>query len=186
MRQISVKYGFLDDFEAAKTDKDAGDPASLYETRFTSYGAQSKVFFISTPETKQTSKIEPLYLRGDQRKWHVPCPCCGEQIVLEWKTKGRDNKDAGITWKLDEDNRLIKDSVGYTCQKCGGFFKDNVKHEINLAGEWIPTAKGEDETFKSYHLSSLNAPAGMADWADYVQKVPSGMPSKQAYKNTRV
>ena len=192
MRQISAKYGFLDDFEAAKTDKDAGDPASLFETRFTSYGAQSKIFYISTPETKQTSKIEPLYKRGDQRKWHVPCPCCGSYIVLEWKTKSKDNKDAGITWKLDDDGVLIKDSVGYTCQDCGGFFKDNIKYDLNLAGEWKPTARAEDHTFKSYHLSALYAPAGMSDWADCVQKFlvacppnkPTKIPEYKTFLNT--
>ncbi|NRA92339.1 MAG: phage terminase large subunit family protein, partial [Psychroserpens sp.] len=192
MRQISAKYGFLDDFEAAKTDKDAGDAASLFETRFTSYGPQAKIFYISTPEVKQKSNIEPLYDRGDKRKWHVPCPCCGDYITLEWKTKGKDGKKAGITWELDSEDKLIKESVGYTCQSCGGFFKDNIKHELNLAGEWKPTARAEDETFRSYHLSSLYAPAGMSDWADCVQKFlvacppnkPTKIPEYKTFINT--
>lgn len=169
MRQISAKILLLDDFEAAGTSKDAGAADSLFETRATSFGNQAKIFYISTPEIKQKSKIEPLYLRGDQRKWFIPCPCCGEYINLEWKTTGSNGKRAGMTWKLDDNFKLIKDSVGYICQSCGDTFTDKEKHTFNLAGEWRPTAIPEDETFKSYHLSSLYSPSGMTSWAGYVQ-----------------
>jgi len=121
MRQISVQYGFLDDFEAAPADKRAGGAAKLFETRFDSYFDKMKIFYISTPETKHNSNIEPLYNRGDQRKYFVPCPCCGDFITLEWKTKSKRGKKAGITYKLDDDKELIKGSVGYTCQSCEEF-----------------------------------------------------------------
>lgn len=192
MRQISAKYGFLDDFEAAKNDKSAGSAASLFETRFSSYGNQMKIFYISTPETKQTSNIEPLYERGDKRKWFIPCPCCGSYINLEWKIIGRDGKRAGITWKLDSENKLIPESVGYVCQDCGDFFTDQNKHEFNLKGEWRPTQRSEDETFRSYHLSSLYSPAGMSGWVDHVQQflvacppdAPTKIPEYKTFLNT--
>mgnify|MGYP000268258048 CR=1 FL=1 len=54
MRQVSAQIGFLDDFEAAPSDKDAGAAYGLFQTRFAAYGDRAKVFMISTPEVKQT------------------------------------------------------------------------------------------------------------------------------------
>ena len=86
MRQISVQIMFLDDFEAAKSNNKGGSAISLYETRSDMYAEKRKVYVISSPEVKETSHIYPLYLQGDQRKWHVPCPKCGDYIVLEWES----------------------------------------------------------------------------------------------------
>lgn len=169
MRQISVQVGFLDDFEAAPVDKTAGGAASLFRTRFKSYGDSKKIFWISTPEVKHLSNIEPLFLRGDQRKYHVPCPACGEYIVLEWRVIGANGKKAGIVWEIENDE-LIEDSVGYVCQSCGEFFSEGHKYDMNLAGEWKPTARQKDPSFFSYHISALYAPPGMDDWVHYVRE----------------
>lgn len=187
MRQISAQYGFLDDFEAAPVDPDAGSADSLFRTRFTSFGDSRKIFWISTPEVKHTSNIEPLYEEGDQRKWHVPCPCCGTMIILEWKTTGTNGKHAGIIYKLDKDGDLIEESVGYRCQECGDDFHEGHKHDMNLQGQWIATAKQADPTFFSYQINALNAPAGMADWIYYVKQFlkacpPGERPDVKRYK----
>ncbi|MCH9620989.1 MAG: hypothetical protein S4CHLAM20_04030 [Chlamydiia bacterium] len=176
MRQISAKYGFLDDFEAAPVDKDAGDASALFETRFASYFSKMKLFYISTPEVKQTSNIEPIYDRGDARKYHVPCPCCGDMIEWKWNAKTPDNKHAGITWALDGSGRVIDSSVGYTCQSCGDFFDERKKYEMLLAGEWKPTKDPEEEGFYSYHISALYSPPGMYDWTHYAKKFIEACP----------
>lgn len=172
LRQRSVRYGFIDDFEAAKgKTKESGSTRKMIEQRFASYSDKMKLYYISTPELKQTSNIEPVFLLGDQRKYLIPCPCCGTFIELKWSTpvEGTDGKElAGITWKTDERGRLIKDSVGYVCQVCGDFFTDKNKYELNLAGFWHPTAEPSQEGFYSYHISSLYAPPGMYDWKHYV------------------
>lgn len=170
MRQISVQVGFLDDFEAAPVDKKSGSAAKLFETRFDSYYDKMKIFYISTPEVKQTSNIEPLFQHGDQRKYFVPCPCCGDYITLEWRVKSTSGKKAGISYELDENKELVDGSVGYICQSCDEFFTDGHKYEMNLAGEWRPTVVQKDETFFSYHLNSLYAPPGMYDWEYYVKE----------------
>lgn len=167
MRQISCKYGFLDDFEAAPNSKDAGSASALFETRFKSFTNNGmKLFYISTPEIAQTSNIEPLYLEGDQRRYTIPCPCCGVFIALEWNLKTDDGK-AGITYKLDNHGRVIKGSTGYVCQSCAGFFNDRNKYQMLLDGEWTPTAQPVEEGNYSYQISSLYAPLGMAGWEDY-------------------
>jgi phage terminase large subunit GpA-like protein len=173
LMQRSVKYGFIDDFDAAKkSSKSDGSTVSLIEQRFASYADEMKLFYISTPRLKQSSNIEPVFMKGDQRRFHVPCPCCGDMIPLHWSVpiQGEENKMGGITWELDTAQELIKGSVGYICQSCGGFFNDSKKYEMNLHGEWKPTAKPSEEGNYSYHLSALYAPHGMYDWEHYVRQ----------------
>lgn len=180
LRQRSVRNIFIDDFDAAKTDsKEAGSTRKMIMQRAAAYYDEMKVYFISTPEVRP-SNIEEVYLLGDQRKYHIPCPCCGEFINLEWSVPIEDNpKDmGGITWRVDDMDKLISGSVGYICQKCGGFFDDSKKTDWNLQGKWIPTAEPFTEGHYSYLLSALYAPHGMFDWEhyvnDYIEANPPG------------
>jgi len=190
LRQRSVRYGFIDDFDAARNStKESGDTTKMIEQRFAAYANKMKLYYISTPELKQLSNIEPVYLKGDQRRYHVPCPCCGVMIALYWETESRikEGEKAGIYWQLDERLQLIADSVGYVCQECGGFFTDQHKHEMNLAGEWRPTATPSEPGYYSYHLSSLYAPPGMYDWTHYVRQYleaypPNGKVKEKEYQ----
>ena len=91
LRQRSVCVIFCDDFEAApRSSKESGDTVSLVNQRTASFKGKSKVYYISTPEVKGKSNIEEQYLLGDQRRWNVPCPCCGEYIVIHWSIEVND------------------------------------------------------------------------------------------------
>ena len=170
LRQRSVRYGFIDDFDAAKkSTKESGSTTEMIEQRFAAYADKKKLYYISTPEVKQTSNIEPVYELGDQRKYHVPCPCCGSMIILHWHIEV-DGKSAGITYQRDENGDLIEGTVGYTCQDCFGFFTDKHKYEMLLDGQWKPTATPSEVGYYSYHISSLYAPPGMYDWEHYVRQ----------------
>jgi phage terminase large subunit GpA-like protein len=173
LRQRSIKFFFVDDYDAAKQkSKESGSTKSLIEQRTAAYGDKKKGFYISTPELASTSNIEDVYKKGDQRKYFVPCPECSEMIVLEWEIQSLKNpsETAGISWKVTEEGKLITESVGYICQCCGEFFTDQNKTEMLASGEWRPTANPSEVGFYSYHLSSLYAPTGMDDWAIYVGK----------------
>lgn len=198
-RDVSLQYGFIDDFEAAKSaSKESGSTRKLMEGRFAAYADKHKIFYISTPELKQNSNIEPAYLLGDQRKYLIPCPCCGEFIELRWNIlEGIGTvwdspmpDGSGIVWQLDDDGVLVEDSVGYVCQKCGGFFDDKDKHELLNNGHWQPTAKPSKLGYYSYHISSLYAPLGMYDWKHYVNNWlecnPVGQPRKESEYKTFV
>lgn len=173
LRNISVMYGFIDDYESMRSDsKQSGSTAELIEQRFAAFKKKMKLFYISTPELKETSNIEPVYLNGDQRKYHIPCPCCGTYISIEWETTSKINKNekAGITWEVNHEGELLAESVGYTCQECGGFFNDDNKTELIQLGKWFPTAKSIKPGYYSYHISALYAPVFMYGWEDYVRK----------------
>lgn len=189
MRQISVKFIFADDWEAApRNDKNEGSLRSLIEGRQTSYGNMAKTFFISTPTIKQTSNIEPVYELGDQRKWHWECPSCLENITPEWRVKMKDGTDAGIIYELNSNNQLINSSVRYRCQNCGHEINEKEKYNLNLKGKWIPTAETQIENYYSYHLNALVIPPGFVTWIDLVKQwleaVPPGQPVKSGQLQT--
>lgn len=183
IRDVSLKYGIFDDYEAFKgKSKEAGSTRKLLDQRFAAYHGRHKICYGSTPELKRDSNIEEAYLMGDQRKYMIPCPKCGEFIDLQWEIVKGDIK-GGITWKVNEHNKLISGSVGYTCQECGGFFNDKNKQELLNLGYWKPTAEPAKPGFYSYHISSLYAPHGMFDWEhyvnDWIEAHPIGAPRKE-------
>lgn len=185
LRQRSVKVGFIDDFDGAKLGStQAGSTRSLVKQRFAAYYDKMKLFLISTPELEDTSNIQPEYLLGDQRLYHIPCPCCGERIPLLWSVEidGKEGEIGGITWKVDETGKLLPESVGYRCQRCGDWFNDSRKLELMLAGEWIPTAEPSEIGYYSYHISCLYAPPGMYDWTYYVRQYLAACPPGQKRK----
>jgi len=193
LRQQSLKYGFIDDFEAMKSStKESGGTVPMIKQRFAAYAKSYKLFEISTPEVLENSNIEGEYLKGDQRKFHVPCPCCGEFIVLYWEIDSEINagEKAGIYWELNESGQLDRSSVGYICQKCGDFFSDKFKPDMLSRGYWVPTAEPLDPTYVSYHINSLYASAYMFGWSHYAQQYldanPPGQPRKEDLHQTFV
>jgi len=165
-KQRSIKYGLFDDWEAAPVaDKDQGSTFDLLQQRFSTAANTMKQFYISTPETRP-SNIERVYLMGDQRKWHVPCPKCGAYIQLLWNKK-IDGERVGVVFDKTDAGKLIESSVCYVCQECKESFKEKEKYKINLLGQWIPTAEPERPGYYSYHIPCMIAAPGMYDWTHY-------------------
>jgi len=185
LRQRSVRYIFVDDFDAMKSStKESGSTTAMIEQRAAAF-SKKKIYYISTPEVKQTSNIEPVYKLGDQRKYFVPCPICGDYIELKW-TIEIEGKTYGITYERDEKGDLVEGSVGYTCQSCGGFFTDKHKRQMLLNGEWKPTAKPSQPGYYSYHISSLYAASGMDDWEKYVRQFIQANPINAPVKTKQM
>lgn len=171
IRQDSLQYGVFDDFDAMRgTSKSDGDQRLLLLQRFKTYHTNKKIFWISTPTIKGQSNIEKVYLMGDQRKFFIPCPCCGSFITLDWQTEKDDGTKYGITWDIDDKGRVIKESVGYICQDCGGFWNDKEKGEIVNQGYWKATAEPQREDITSYYMNALYSPAGMTDWLGIINE----------------
>jgi phage terminase large subunit GpA-like protein len=162
LRNISMRYGFIDDYESMRSDsKQSGSTKELIEQRFASFSKVMKLFYISTPELKEKSNIEPVYEHGDQRKYHVPCPCCGDFIIFEWKN---------IVYETDDNGNLITGTTGYQCPSCEDVFDDSNKSDLIKLGEWRPTAEPKEPGYYSYHISALYAPTYMFGWEHYVRQ----------------
>lgn len=195
MRQISVKIVFADDWDAApRNNKKEGSLRKLIEGRQTSYGNVAKTFFVSTPTEERTSNIKEIWNLGDQRKWNWTCPHCDKKFTPLWRVELEDGTFAGICYELDEEKMLINSSVHYKCQHCKGEIRESLKYDLNLAGEWIPTAKPQIENYRSYHLNALVIPPGFITWVDLVKEwleacPPNGQVKKgmlQTFLNIRM
>lgn len=210
IRQADIMYGFYDDYEAARgASKESGDTTELILQRHASFGGDMKAMFLSTPEVASGSLIEEGYLTGDQRRFYIPCPCCGVLITLEWSWSvetnvglrhgvgmpadwypANGNTTAGMYWKVDDGGHLVAGSVGYVCQACGGFFDDREKGDWLRAGLYMPTGVAVGPEVVSFHISSLYAPPGMKGWEGYVRQYlaacPPGLPKKRSKFQTFV
>jgi len=174
LRVTGIRYGALDELDAypdqlgaqdkTKGKRQAeGDPVSLFRKRTADWERQRKILYGSTPTVKQRSKIEKLFLDGDQRYFNVPCKYsdCGHKQRLRWEQ---------MKYEKDETGHLVLDSVHYDCEKCGRSWKNDDKAYFLPAGEWIPTSRARRPNLQSYHINSLYSPIGMATWETICQE----------------
>ena len=143
---------------AEATAKEA-DALDLAEQRLKSFSS-SKAFMTSTP-TVVEGRIWQRFLRGDQRRFYIPCPHCKEPIKLLWPQ---------VTWDdaRTEDGKpdlaKIRASAHYVCQLCQGHITDAHKVAALRHGRWMPENTGALPGVRSYHLSSLYSPDRKCTW----------------------
>lgn len=132
----------VDGYEASEE----GHPVSLLWQRAATFGDQRKLVEISTPTVKGQSYIEKAFEAGDQRRFHVPCPDCGEHQVLAW---------GQVTWhgKDEADEMQTPGSARYVCANCGSLWDDGKRKVAIRAGEWRGAKPFIGHA--SYHLNEL-------------------------------
>ncbi|MCL2093795.1 MAG: phage terminase large subunit family protein [Treponema sp.] len=171
-RGISYPCALADEVDAFPDSiPKEGTVIDLVRNRTKAYtGSKRKILWTSTPLIKQTSKVDKLYLDGDQRKFLVPCKHCGTPQELVWHGKNEDGYTWGIIWENDEDSNPILETVAYKCSNpdCAKTMKNYDKAVIIPRGEWKPTAKPIAPNRRSYHVTPIYNPPGMYSWEDMV------------------
>lgn len=167
LRSMPVRYLFLDEIDAYPLDVDGeGDPVALAEKR-TSTFARKKILKVSTPTTRDFSRIEAAFDTTDGCRYHVACPHCGEHQALEWGT----DKSYGLRWDKDDQGAPVLASARYVCQHHGCEIREHHKPAMLASGRWLAA---HDSTrpgkLTGYHLNALYAPLGWVSWADLVQQ----------------
>jgi phage terminase large subunit GpA-like protein len=150
-----------------------GTVVDLVRNRTNAYtGSKRKILWTSTPLVKQTSKIEKLYLVGDQEKFYVPCKHCGTMQELVWHGKTESGYIYGIVWENDERFNPRRETVAYKCRnpECGGLMKNYDKAVMIPRGEWRSTSEPLSPFTKSFHITPLYNPPGMFTWEDMVRQ----------------
>lgn len=143
-----------------------GDPQKLTEARTTAYHERRKIGRISTPLLKGSSRIDRGFLKGDQRRYHVPCKNCKKLQVLKFRHEDKETGQVwGLVWDIDEQGGVIPESVRYICQHCGHPHENSDKSWMLPRGKWIATAKAKKVGHRSYHLNALLSPIGMLPWS---------------------
>lgn len=169
-RRITSRVNIGDEIDAegwgTGGSKTQGDKIKLLNERGKTYWNR-KLILGSTPLVKGASRIEAQFLRGDQRRYFVPCPHCTEANggeldgwqVLQWG----DGVAFGIRYKDDPQN------PEYICRHCGVGIPETWKPWMDSHGEWRPTAQGEPGVI-SYHISALYSLFPNASWRHLVEE----------------
>jgi len=147
--------------------KSDGDPIKLIRFRTAAYEEIRKILWLSTPSIKGQSKIEELYLRGDQRQYFVRCLECGHAQTLRWeRINPETGEKTGMVWEM-ENGRLVPGTVRYLCEACAHPHANEDKTKLlspDYGAEWRPTAAPVHPDMASYHIPSLLSPDGMQSW----------------------
>lgn len=158
LRSKTIKKAFLDEVDEYPDDLDGqGDPIEMVEARQISFlnSGDWKRLKISTPTIKGASRIESDYLAGDQRRWHVACPGCGERFVFEFdRTFFRFNDTAPY-------------KAHYVTPCCGTIIEGHEKNAVYRTGCYIATAESAGGK-RSYHFDAMSSP--LVPWDEVARK----------------
>ena len=158
--QVSARYVILDDADRFPEEVGAeGHPVALARNRCKAF-PRYKMLLISTPTIKEASHIEAEYDKSDQRRYHVPCPHCGEFQVLEWKH---------LKWPDHCVTSGTVTNAWYVCPANGCVIEEHHKPEMLARGRWV-AARPEVKT-RGYHINGLYAPIGLGKtWLELAQE----------------
>jgi hypothetical protein len=161
----SIALLMMDEMDkfAAQSGKEAS-PIQLAEARTATF-PNHLIVCTSTP-TYEDGAIWTEWLKGDQRRYFLPCLGCGEWQFLEWKNVRWDaeaKQDNGV-WNMAR----VAETTRYACPKCGHLHENADKKTWLERGEWRATEFAAEAGRRSYHLSSLYSP--WRTWPDLAVK----------------
>jgi|LSQX01.3.fsa_nt_gb DNA-directed RNA polymerase subunit RPC12/RpoP len=127
----------------------------------------------STPTTDD-GPIWIEFLKGDQRRYHIPCPHCQKGILLAWSpefyTLPKTGNEAFVYWDKGAktggawDYEKVMETTHVLCPHCKKKIFEKHKKEMIAKGWWKPSNPNASKSFRSYHLSSLYSPSPSCSW----------------------
>ncbi len=154
LKSTSVRTLLVDEVDEFANNLSGGDdPVDMLNGRTSAFPGSYKRLYISTPQIKGLSRIGYLFEKSDQRRYHVPCPHCGEMQPLEW---------AGLHWNQDCSR------AWYVCRECGAIIDEHHKTDMIAAGSWVAANHGAAS--RGYHINCLYYPFGLGPrWHELAQ-----------------
>jgi phage terminase large subunit GpA-like protein len=150
-RRKSRKVVLFDEVDAYPK-LDEGDPIKLGRNR-ADYYWDRKIGLGGTPIFKG-GKTEDWFMRGDQRRFYVPCPLCEAMQVLRWEQMEKEGPAAG----------------SYRCENCAELIPHSKKRWMVERGEWRATAISQQPGLRSYHIWAAYSYSPAADWSVLVRE----------------
>lgn len=137
-----------------------GDFVELLAQRAATFGDQQLITRSSTPTTKGTSRIEAGFLAGDQRRFYVPCPHCGEAQHLKWSRIVWEGRQSTGWDDADKDNEPgvehRPETAAYACEHCGALWDDGQRIAAIRNAETLGHGWKAAKPFKGH--ASFHAP----------------------------
>jgi len=154
LKSTTVRTLIVDELDEFAGNLHSGDdPVEMLNGRTSAFPATHKRLYIRTPQMQGTSRIEYLWERSDQRRYHVPCPDCGHEQPLEW---------SGLHWTPDGS------ACWYVCRECGVCIDEHRKTAMIAAGRWV--AEHPERKLRGYTINALYYPLGLGPrWLDLVR-----------------
>lgn len=163
-RRVSRRVVVCDEVDAYPSSAGSeGDAIKLATMRTQAYWDR-KIVAGSTPLVAGTSRIEALFLEGDQQRFHVPCTQCGHMAPLVFRGA------AGhvMTWPEGEPGKAF-----FSCQANGCVIEHADKRNMVERGEWRagnPHTNSEKRRHASFHIWTAYSFNENTDWADIVEE----------------
>ena len=151
----SIPLVMLTDYDRMPEDIDGeGAPFDLARKRTTTFGTFAMTIVESSPgyevldpkwspspgshEAPPCQGILSIYNHGDRRLWFWKCPdaACRKWFEPTFKL---------LQWNQRANIDAAADSVMMRCPHCAVLFSHYLKHDLNLAGRWIPEGQWIDE-----------------------------------------
>lgn len=132
-RGRSAKLTIADDIDGIKIGlTDEGDPILRLIKRSTTFPDSLNVN-ISTPVDEGESRIAALYEQGNMQKFMVPCPYCGQYILL---------MEEALEWDKEKDmfDKVIShypETVRYKMQCCMRTINEAQRVQMLQQGKWV-------------------------------------------------
>lgn len=149
LRSKTIKRTLRDEIDEYPEDLDGqGDPMQMMDARQMAFRATGdwKKLCGSTPTIKGASKVDNGFLSGDQRFWHVKCPHCQSEQVLEF---GDESSRHGLKF-----NREWPHDAHYVCMFNGCVIHEHEKARMVRGGRWAATVN-EPGRYPSFHIDTL-------------------------------
>ena len=166
MRSLTAAKLFLDEVDSYPLDvQKEGDVITLMLNRIQTAGDRKKAYLVSTPTDPVFSRIEKEFLKGDQRKYNIPCIHCRFKQELFFEQ---------LRYRILPENPKLCDenSVTYECISCKKQIEPKYKQMLmqDEDAEWIPQNKNASPKHRSYHLNALYSPPKSKKWHEIVNE----------------
>jgi phage terminase large subunit GpA-like protein len=173
LRADSIQMLVIDEVDSAPEMLRTGEGnyVDVASGRTEAFLWKKKIMRFSTPTTWEASLIFKLFKLGDQREYYVPCKRCKKHFYMQFEMLVPEYK-AGyleLAW--------------LKCPHCDEPHFNHDKTEMLKIGNafWHPESKPMYKDRRSYHISKLMVPVGLATWTNvynaYIkaQSTPGGM-----------
>ena len=162
LSMLSSRVQVQDDLAKWEANK-AGDPEGQADSRSEGFLTSAKIFKISTPLVWPGCRITKRFKQSDQRYFHVPCPHCGSEHVLEWENfKASLERDDDCADTVEE----IAAGAHFTCPHCAKPIVEGHRAWMASQGRWVK--HNPASLTPGFHIWSAYSP--LTSWARIAAK----------------
>jgi len=154
-RQKTIQRVFLDDVDGYElTAGEEGDQLALAKKRTLTYlYHHRKIIKVSTPTSRDLSRIEKEFKKSDMRFYFAQCPECKHHQFLRFSPESQFAYLGTSMLYFDKDNLSW---VYYECENCKAKLEEKHKLQMIRNGKWVRTVEAPHHA--GFHISEMISP----------------------------